>query len=143
MLTVAETVTEFPVCYGTPRFIIVLARARHWTRRIQCTPSHRIYLTSTLLLSTHARYISQMIISLHVFQLRLCMYSLPYVLHAPSISSSKNGRGTITDWLAVCLTGILHSSSVRTVYCIILVLQRRRRLSFLPSSDLINRSWYS
>jgi hypothetical protein len=50
---------EFPTFYGTQKFITVFKTARHlflsWARSIQSTLSHRIYLRSILVLSSHLR----------------------------------------------------------------------------------------
>jgi hypothetical protein len=58
-LIVAQLVQQFPVFYGTRRFITVFTRARHgslsWARCIQSTPSHPVFIRSILILSSHLR----------------------------------------------------------------------------------------
>jgi hypothetical protein len=50
---------KFTAFYGTPSFITVFTRTRHWSLSwatwIQFTPSHPIYLRSILILSSHVR----------------------------------------------------------------------------------------
>jgi len=49
----SQSVKKFPAFYGTRRFITVFARARHWARCIQSTPSHPVSPRSILILSFH------------------------------------------------------------------------------------------
>jgi hypothetical protein len=56
-LIVTQLVKKSPTFHGTQRFITVFARALlwslSWARSIQSTPSHTIFLRSSLILSSH------------------------------------------------------------------------------------------
>jgi hypothetical protein len=56
---VAQLIKNFPIQWGTRRFIILLTRARHWSlswaRRIQSIWSHRTSLKPILFLSAYLR----------------------------------------------------------------------------------------
>jgi hypothetical protein len=58
-LPIVQPLKNFPVFYGTRRFITAFTRALHWSlswaRSIQSPPSHPISLRSILILSTHLR----------------------------------------------------------------------------------------
>jgi hypothetical protein len=58
-LPIVQPLKNFPVFYGTRRFITVFTRSFHWSlswsRWIQSIPSHPISLRSILILSTHLR----------------------------------------------------------------------------------------
>jgi hypothetical protein len=56
---IVQLLKNFPVFYGSRRFITVFTRALHWSRSwarsIQSVPSHPISLRSILIFSTHLR----------------------------------------------------------------------------------------
>jgi hypothetical protein len=90
----AATQGIIPAFYGTRRFITVFTRAHHrslsWPRSIQSIPSHPISLRSILILSTHLRLGLPSGLSSSASAPISYMHSssVPFVLHALSISSS-------------------------------------------------------
>jgi hypothetical protein len=81
---------NFPLFYGTWRFVTVFPRALHWSlfwaRLIQSIPSHYISLRSILIFSTHLSL--GLLICLVHFALFLAFIFSPIMLNSLPISSS-------------------------------------------------------
>jgi hypothetical protein len=91
---VVQPLKNFPVFYGTRRFITAFTRSLQWTlswaTSIQLTPSHSISPRSILILSTHLRFgLPSGLFFLAFPPKSYTHFSFPsFVLYAPPIASS-------------------------------------------------------